>query len=626
MKEDHSRAESITSSAMGVSNNSMAPTTVMDNDLRAMVSNQGAAISRIEEIVITLQRDMTAMTQLLMKPQCDHLLSSAQSEPSDVPRQLQDASTSNPSEDRTSRQQLIRNRGSESTTIRGSFTIDATPIGSPSSPSTTADSLTVDANDKSQPVAAVDVDTIALQKRTMREKREAAIIRKKQEEEKEELQRKRHIRLKMEHLGLTDETMRGTSRQAKSKPSPPAVETSSVSKPGQLNSTQSSHTLLQNSIPAAHSNGISTRADELIPRYPGHQASRLPREGEEHQDEVINGLDDLDFNPKELVNKSTAPIPSESITADPVQEQIDAKSPDIVATREDDDQEMSATQEYLKTAPVDGDPDDMDYESSGQSSNSRDEPASLEVASSMDRLLTPAHPTGSINMPTVVDEQPGDMEYELSNAASIPPDEPAAAEVASSVDRLLTPVQPSSKTRDPVSHRGRGGRPRKRSSLPRLPTPEWEKDDRDPDAYAQKMKSPLTTAVRRRAVMRKGVSGPMRKSFSPVSSKAQSPKQADTPGKQRDKKGFLITASGQRDGRSLRRGQKREPGDTRKRDGSSRSANTDEVTTESRKSKRPKARERSESPTLTKGMDDTLAGQKDAHDKLMAKVFPKRYR
>ena len=50
-------------------------------------------------------------------------------------------------------------------------------------------------------------DPVVLQKRLMREKREAAIKRKKEEEEKEEAARKERIRLKMEKLGLTDEHM-----------------------------------------------------------------------------------------------------------------------------------------------------------------------------------------------------------------------------------------------------------------------------------------------------------------------------------------------------------------------------------------------------------------------------------
>ena len=61
--------------------------------------------------------------------------------------------------------------------------------------------------------AAPDPDTIATQKKLMREKREAAIKRKAEEEAKEEAERRERIRIKMEKLGLVDGKM-GKKEQA----------------------------------------------------------------------------------------------------------------------------------------------------------------------------------------------------------------------------------------------------------------------------------------------------------------------------------------------------------------------------------------------------------------------------
>ena len=73
------------------------------------------------------------------------------------------------------------------------------------------------------PTSAVpDPDTIATQKKLMREKREAAIKRKAEEEAKEEAERRERIRIKMEKLGLVDGKM-GKKEQAEEALSSPAV-------------------------------------------------------------------------------------------------------------------------------------------------------------------------------------------------------------------------------------------------------------------------------------------------------------------------------------------------------------------------------------------------------------------
>ncbi|MCJ1404867.1 hypothetical protein MMC11_008093 [Xylographa trunciseda] len=73
------------------------------------------------------------------------------------------------------------------------------------------------------PTSAVpDPDTIATQKRLMREKREAAIKRKAEEEAKEEAERRERIRIKMEKLGLVDGKM-GKKEQAEEALSLPAA-------------------------------------------------------------------------------------------------------------------------------------------------------------------------------------------------------------------------------------------------------------------------------------------------------------------------------------------------------------------------------------------------------------------
>ena len=62
-------------------------------------------------------------------------------------------------------------------------------------------------HDQSVLLSTLGEDPVSVQKRLMREKREAAIKRKQEEEAREEAERRERIRLKMEKLGLTDEKM-----------------------------------------------------------------------------------------------------------------------------------------------------------------------------------------------------------------------------------------------------------------------------------------------------------------------------------------------------------------------------------------------------------------------------------
>ena len=78
-------------------------------------------------------------------------------------------------------------------------------------------------NDTPVSPAVVEEDPIVAQKRTMREKREAAIKRRKEEEEREETERKERIRLKMEKLGLTDEKMGKKATVTDPTPSPKII-------------------------------------------------------------------------------------------------------------------------------------------------------------------------------------------------------------------------------------------------------------------------------------------------------------------------------------------------------------------------------------------------------------------
>ena len=88
--------------------------------------------------------------------------------------------------------------------------------------------ITPDTLPTPSPAAVLDPvqDPVAIQKKLMREKREAAIKRKKEEEEKEEGERRARIKQKMEQLGLTDEKMgkKAIMEETASVPTVPLME------------------------------------------------------------------------------------------------------------------------------------------------------------------------------------------------------------------------------------------------------------------------------------------------------------------------------------------------------------------------------------------------------------------
>lgn len=87
-------------------------------------------------------------------------------------------------------------------------------------------------------------------------------------------------------------------------------------------------------------------------------------------------------------------------------------------------------------------------------------------------------------------DDPDDMDYEPSYGTTRSHySEPTTREVGKSAERLHTPATPLQRS-EPASKstRRNGKRPggrAKRLSLAKLPTPEWEKSDWDPDEYAK---------------------------------------------------------------------------------------------------------------------------------------------
>ena len=75
-------------------------------------------------------------------------------------------------------------------------------------------------NETPTPLPSTGEDPVVVQKRLMREKREAAIKRRREEDEKEKAERMERIRLRMETLGLTDEKMGKKVVVIDSEPSP----------------------------------------------------------------------------------------------------------------------------------------------------------------------------------------------------------------------------------------------------------------------------------------------------------------------------------------------------------------------------------------------------------------------
>ena len=386
---------------------------------------------------------------------------------------------------------------------------------------------------------------------------------------------------------------------------------------------------------------------------------------------AMDVLRDSDHNPEQPMR--AADLNPGDRAVDSVSSQRNAKKLDDVYGEEKIDSPMD-TQEYLKRTAVD-DPNATEYEPSERSLDPRDEPSSHEVAASVERLLTPANPgevmRASRDRSSGIGDFLGGMDHEPSNATSNRPeipstnagvassidlistpvqsievahgftiddehasdrdfqsseyslsrqdllDEPDSADVASSAGRLLKSANSTEKSGHLAKSSGRGGaragagRRRKHLSLGKLPTPEWEKDGWDPEAYKSRNKvATSTTPQQRQNIIRRGFSGPMRNTFSQFSTRVETPRKAgsarnpDSAKKRRDKDGVLLAANGKPDGRSLRR----KAGDVAKQEQKGHTDVTDP----------------------TRSTDEMEVGDvvrvMNGHDEIMAKMFPERYR
>ena len=533
-----------------VSENKPTPPTAVDHNLISLIESHGAAIARIEAMVADLQRDMAGIREAITNPQNGFVSKLLLDEPKNPLNEEREVSASQSSSKRSKRK--LPGSRDLATDLRGSsFRICSTPGESLRSRQTTTESST----DGS---------------RTRRETSPKRLCR-------------------------VDSDRPFDAHSAKSSHT---VQQGSIaaSKDSLIRSTNSSHTLLGRSLPVADLDGKLPDTNTSASR---HSMGRLV---EAHSHRVVGTEEpsDQEVNPEQTKSRvSTLGI----TTMDLVRSLGRTSSPDVVVNEEAVDEDLVDTQEYLKRTVVD-DPTDMDYQSSHNSPSQRDEPASMEVAASVDRLLTPAHPIEAMHTLAENDEVLSDMDYEATNAVPSQLDEPASAEVTSSADRLLTPVQPPTKPRSPGGNKGRSGarsggsgRRRKHLSLGRIPTPEWEKEDWDPESYnVQNKAGPSTNPNRRLTTLRRGVSGHASKSFPPITYQPDSPRKVYSDGKKRDKNGVLMTANGQLDGRSLRRkateGAKQEPGGL---EGTEELANVAHL-------------------------------QSQSHEKTMAKVFPWKYK
>ena len=298
------------------------------------------------------------------------------------------------------------------------------------------------------------------------------------------------------------------------------------------------------------------------------------------------------------------------------------------------------TQEYLEKAVVD-DPNDMDY-------MPPDPSAGASATSLPARFATPD--TRSLEMTGLTSLQSTRRKSSSSEATeSVPPEQYesfARDGVVTPHDPLSTPAKPIESLSQSSRHNTRGGkrpgagRPRRNMALGdgRL-TPEWEREDWDPDAYMARIKDPAfkSKPPPRKAIARRGVSRGGMAKFAAAENRRQTlPKRAVH--RERDEEGFLLTPSGQRDGRSTRwrklpeqqqKQQRQEPDEqvsteTRKDDGD---------TIELAKPGDILAQAISDSQTNTpkESGDGEAAAEvggkenQDTHSRLMAKIFPKKF-
>ena len=316
-----------------------------------------------------------------------------------------------------------------------------------------------------------------------------------------------------------------------------------------------------------------------------------------------------------------------------------ARSPENMIASNPSNQISRETQEYLEKAIID-DPNDMDY-------TPPDPSAGPSTASLPARFATPE--TRSLEMAGLTSHHSAQRKSSSSEVTeSLDPEqyEAFAREgIVARHDPLSTPAKPIESLGQSSRHSTRGGkrpgagRPRRNLALGdgRL-TPEWEREDWDPDAYMARIKDPAfkSKPPPRKAIARRGVSrGGMAKLAAVESRRQTLPKRAVH--RERDEEGFLLTPSGQRDGRSTRwrkppeqqQQQRQEPDDktstkTRKDEGDTiELAKPGDILAQAiSESQTNKANESGDGEAVTKSGGKE---NENTHSKLMAKIFPKKF-
>ena len=336
------------------------------------------------------------------------------------------------------------------------------------------------------------------------------------------------------------------------------------------------------------------------------------------------------------------------------------------------DQISRETQEYLDKAVVE-DPRDMDYMPSNPS-------ASVSVAKLPMQSHTESNSKAedSANPRKPSDEDATESVLTASDSSKDgPPQEPIRTPQKASHtirDVLSSPARPiESLSQQSMPHaqlRGRGGarpgagRPRKSLAVGdgRL-TPEWEREDWDPDTYAAKMRDPAykspyhkskpppSKAIARRGVSRGGLARFTRIEShvgSPHwSAKGQNGGRVRSRSKARDAEGFLLMANGKRDGRSLRQKRNRSSLQPQLENKGSHETGGREEEGDTIELQRKQPEEQANIDPPVKGEEATMAIEdptsntadgnederarvqnqviSDNHAKLMAKVFRHRY-
>ena len=215
-------------------------------------------------------------------------------------------------------------------------------------------------------------------------------------------------------------------------------------------------------------------------------------------------------------------------------------------------------QEYLKKAVVE-DPDDMDYVPSNHSlsATASNRPADSSNEDTARNMIAPEHRTASTTDWHEA-QLDGHEQTPLSNSM-----------------RSFGFTSQGSRKSNRGGKRPGAGRPRQRLAIGdgRL-TPEWERDDWDPEAYSARIKDPLLKITKpspREAAKRRGIS---KKSLLETSSRnspttattsfeyqeqskeGEAKVRVDSPSsfeKVRDAEGYILLPDGRRDGRSMRR-------------------------------------------------------------------------